>query len=106
MLTGNENHNITFTDAGKLTKKYRDTIPLNEIIGGYFGRAAIETLLAQTACVGIRYYYGINTDDKKVLVIVGVDRDGNDLADPNTNVCKEISLPCPTLCSSPNALNS
>jgi hypothetical protein len=107
MFTGNENHDIKFADAGVLTKNYRLTIPAGDTLGGFFGKAALLQILNQPNCVGIRYYYGLNANNDKVLVIVGTDANENDLVDATNNyVCKEMSVLCPPHCGNNNVLNS
>jgi hypothetical protein len=106
-MTGDENHDITFRDAGIMTAEYRRLNP-GDILGGAFGDKAILEILSQKECVGIRYYYGYDAVKReKVLVLVGVDSNDNDMVDETKgNVCKEISLLCPPRCSTPNVLNS
>lgn len=108
MFTGNEDHTISFENAGKLTKNYRNQMNPEDKKGGFFGEKAILTLLSQQDCVGIRYYYGLNEKEEKkvqVLVIVGVDKNENDLVGEKY-VCFEMALPCPDCCSNDNILNS
>ena len=106
MFTGNENHDITFADAGVMTKRYRDANQgTNPVLGGFFGKTALLALLNQTDCVGIRYYYALDSAGNKQLVLVGVNSSENDLVSRD-NLCKEMSIPCPTHCSSSNVLNS
>jgi hypothetical protein len=106
MFYGNENHDITFAAAGALTKKYRDNNPANAIKGGFFGREAIEALLAEDGCVGIRYYHGINSDNKPVIVLVATDTNENDLVNEALeHECKEMGIPCPNQCGANNILN-
>jgi hypothetical protein len=106
MFTGNEDHEITITEGGKMTRKYRSTIQPGEKLGGYFSQKALNDLLNQQGCVGIRYYYGIDSYGEHVLVLVGVDANENDLADISKNhLCMEMSIPCPNHCSTPNDLN-
>lgn len=104
-FTGHEDHEISFNDAAILTKRYRDQMSSGDCKGGYFSRDAIESLLAQDGCVGIRYYYGLDQSDTQVLVVVGVDADENDLIG-NDNVCIEMSILCPEHCGDSNILNS
>jgi hypothetical protein len=107
MFTGSEKHDIKFAAAGVMTSAYRQSVPAGEIIGGFFGREAIEEILNQHGCVGIRYYYGLDANGQKVLVLVGTDANENDLADEaNGHVCMEASIPCPNRCSTANVLNS
>lgn len=101
-FTGNEDHSITLATASEWTKAYRDANP-NSIIGHYFGGAAIEAILAQQNCVGIRIYYAINDVGVKQLVVTGVDGAGNDLYN---GVLAERSYNCPPDCSNSNPLNS
>lgn len=103
MFTGEENHDISLNDAAALTGRYRSLMGENDIKGGFFGRDAIEEVLAQTGCVGIRYYYGLSTNGKQVLVLVGANADGDDLTE---GVVLEFSVPCPAYCATNNDLNS
>jgi hypothetical protein len=105
MFTGNESHDISLQDAANLTANYRDQFAsgTNYIKGEFFGKSAIQTLLNQDECVGLRIYYGL--DDQKVqkLVIVGVLANEEDMIDGNI---LEIGSPCPPICGSSNILNS
>jgi hypothetical protein len=104
---GNEDHRIKFEDAAALTKRYRDNNPASAIKGGFFGRKAIEQILAQDECVGIRYYHGQDASGRPVIVLVGADKDENDQVDVTSgHVCREMAIPCPTQCGSNNMLNS
>lgn len=103
MFTGNENHDITLADAKKLTKAYRDKAPSGAVLGSYFSKAALETVLAQKDCVGIQHYYGEDKDGKPVLVLVGVTANGDDLTG---GMLLELGLPCPPFCKIPGPLNS
>ena len=101
--TGEEEHEISLEDASALTGRYRAQMSGTQIKGGYFGKNAILDVVGQEGCVGIRYYYGLDPDDKHVLVIVGVDSDGNDLTE---GMILEFSMPCPDYCSATNDLNT
>ena len=103
-FTGNENHDISFTNAAVMTKKYRDNNP-GAILGGFFGKTALLALLNQSNCVGISYYYGLDANGNKVLVLAGCDANENDLTGP-TNLCKEMSVLCPPHCGTNDILNS
>src|ERR1043165_1853501 len=104
-FTGQEQHDITLQEASKLTSNYRGTVPANSRLGGFFGRDAIQALLDQDGCVGIRYYYGIDDNGGKVLVVVGVTSDENDIIKAGC-VCIEAAVPCPPYCGTANVLNS
>ena len=102
-FTGNEDHSISLADAAKLTKRYRDSVPTGSTIAHFFGKDAIQAILNQENCVGIRIYYGLNTQDVKQLVAVGVTPDENDMYN---GILAEKSFICPTQCSANNPLNS
>lgn len=102
-FTGKEDHSITLEAAAKLTKKYRDSVHAQDIKGGFFGRDAIQELLDQDECVGIRYYYGLDENNVKVMVLVGAKADEDDL---DHGALKEASLLCPPRCGKNNPLNS
>ena len=103
MFTGSENHDIGMEEAAALTARYRARMQANEKQGGFFGRDAIEAILAQARCVGIRYYYGLDSENQRVLVLVGVDENENDLIQGDL---AQAALPCPPRCSENNSLNS
>ena len=103
MFDGKEDHMITLEEGREYTARYRATIEPGEKLGGFFGREAIENIMAQEEAVGIRYYYGMDESGNEVMVLVGTDEDGQDMTD---GVIAEKSLPCPPWCSNQNALNS
>lgn len=102
-LTGHEDHDITLAQAKELTTRFRNSIVEGEKIAGYFGRDAILRILNQDDCVGIRYYYGLDGDNKPVTVLVGVKENSDDIY---TGELAQMSWPCPDCCSSDNPLNS
>ena len=69
---------ISIETATEFTKSYADAHP-NENLSYHLGRNIIEQILAQPGCVGMRFYYGYNTQGQKTLVYVGMDASGNDL---------------------------
>jgi hypothetical protein len=102
-LTGHEDHNIGLQAAANMTRRYRESIEKGNKIAGYFGEDAIEAILAQDGCIGIRYYYGINDEGQKVLILVGVKANADDIYEGRI---MEMSWPCPHCCSTANPLNS
>ena len=76
-FTGNENHDITLSEASEWTANYRSANP-GATKGHYFGADAIMAILEQANCVGIRIYYAINNLGEKELILTGVDADEND----------------------------
>lgn len=104
-FTGSEQHEISFEVGGALTKKYRDQMAPGQRKGGFFGSEAIQALLNQDHCVGIRYYYGLDKNGKQELVLVGTDANENDLVGEG-NLCMDVSIPCPDRCGENNILNT
>ena len=102
-FTGQENQQIPLSQAKVLTAAFRHANPPGVKIGGYFSNNAIQSVITQVNCVGIRYYYGLDSSSNPVLVITGVDANQNDLYN---GILIEMSLPCPSYCSTPNPLNS
>jgi metal-dependent amidase/aminoacylase/carboxypeptidase family protein len=106
MFTGEEIHDIGFTEAAEITKRYRDihTEP-EDRKAVYFSKKGIQKVLDQTDCVGIRIYFGYNEEIEFEPIIVGADRYENDILHTGA-VCLDLSLPCPDRCSEANILNS
>ena len=102
-FTGNEDHSISLKDAAGLTKKYRKTAGAAAVLGGYFSKTAVQSLLDQEDCVGIKFYYGKEKVGTMQLVILGVTSAEKDLTDGEI---AERSIPCPPYCGPLNHLNS
>lgn len=101
-FTGSENHHITLPEAAEMTANFRNNHP-GETLGYFFGRDAIQAILAQPGCVGIRIYNGQDANGDRNLVITGVDASENDIY---TGELAEYGQKCPVRCSTPNPLNS
>jgi len=102
-FTGEEDHDISLEDAAALTASYRTENP-TEVKGHFFGKDAIQAILDQSTCVGIRIYYGIDSGTgEKHLVIVGADASEDDLYE---GLLAERSVSCPPYCGGSNPLNS
>lgn len=72
---------------------------LNDFNSAFFGKDAIEDVLAQTGCVGIRVvmtYDSTIQTNQKTLVVVGVDSSGNELTSGGEIYLSE--KPCPPAC--------
>lgn len=93
-FTGNEDHSISLTDASTLCANYRQNNP-GAIKAHFFGKTAIQDILNQTNCVGIRIYYGEDSGGNKQLVVVGTDANENDLTG---GYLAERSITCPPYC--------
>jgi hypothetical protein len=101
-FTGHENHDFPLDTAAAWTKNYRNA-NLGATKGHFFGKDAIDAILGQANCVGIRIYYALDENAKKHLIVVGVQPDGNDLVN---GLLAERSIDCPPTCGISNALNS
>ena len=69
--------------------------------GGHFPRAAIDEILAQPGCSGLRFYFGTKADGSTTLVFVGMDDAERDMSD---GVIVEDYYPCPPFCDATSAL--
>lgn len=100
-FTGKENHDFTLAEAAEWTKRYRDANP-GATKGHFFGKDAIQAVLNQSGCVGIRLYYALDEKNAKQLIMVGVKSDETDMYE---GLIKERSIPCPPICGGENSLN-
>jgi hypothetical protein len=103
-FTGNEGDYISLTDGSSYTAAYRAANP-GSTQGHFFGSTKIKALLAQSGCVGLRFYHGIDTNGLKQLVVVGVDKNENDLT-TGASLILDKSVLCPPNCGPANSLNS
>ncbi len=101
-FTGQENHNISLSDATKMTAAFRGKNP-NMTKASFFGRDAIERILGQEGCTGIRVYYGEDASSKMSPVLVGVTAKGDDLFNGEL---AELGGQCPPHCAEGSPLNS
>ena len=99
------NHEISFTAAGAMTKKYRDSVDRDARKALCFDKDIFATLAHQDGCERIRFYFGLDSNDELQLIIVGVDDQGNDQVGTDDQ-CYDIGDPCPSVCSTNNILNS
>ena len=102
-IYGGKDHQISLEFARQLTQNFRSKSNSQETISGLFDKETVLTVLNQSECVAMRYYHGINDEDKNVIVIVGVDKQGNDILD---GIIIEKAFPCPPFCGDINDLNS
>ena len=85
-------HKITLGQARALLARRPQGVAAR---GGHFPSEAIQAILSQPGCVGIRFYYGTNADDSTAIVLVGVDENNNDMA---TGEIIDNHYPCPPVC--------
>ena len=103
VFNGTEGEQVTLTEAAEWTANFRQTITPGETIGHFFGKDILNAILNQPNCVGIRTYYGQETDGTKNLVLTGVLENGDDM---ENGVLAERALACPPHCGKSNLLNS
>jgi len=88
--------------------KEKDVLPFCET----FSRDAFDGILSQEGCKAIRFYLGMEEDDKIVMVAVGVNDADEDMLPESEdtviieeNKIIETGYRCPTTCPPPSALN-
>jgi hypothetical protein len=47
--------------------------------GGFFWKQSIDQILAQPGCIGIRYYFGINSENQNEMILYGVNASFHDI---------------------------
>jgi hypothetical protein len=99
----NEGAIITLAEGAKMTANYRATISAGDTLAHAVGKNRITSVLNQSGCVGIRFYYAINGTGAKQLVAVGVDANGDDIT--QGLVLDELNN-YPPYCPKSNVLNT
>ena len=94
-FTGNEAENFPLATAAEWTANYRNQMTEGEPKAHFFGMNIIKDILAQSGCVGIRCYYALDEKGVQQMIMVGADKDENDLYN---GIIAEVSLPCPPFC--------
>jgi hypothetical protein len=94
-LTGSEDHSISLETAVRMTTRYRADAPAGAALAESFGRDAIAAILAHPRCVGLKIYHGVNDDGRQVVVLIGVDGDGDDITD---GYIGDNGIWCPPVC--------
>lgn len=86
---------ITVDDAVNYTHTFQENNP-DAIKSFFVGINKVNRVLGQDDCIGIRIYNGYDTQTgKNNLVLVGVDKDGEDIT---AGVIIEYLIPCPKDC--------
>ena len=96
-------HQILLAEARALIAAHRRHAAPDAEQGGYFARDAIDTLMAQPGCAGIRFYHGRRADGSATLVLVAVSTTGADMAD---GTLLENHAPCPPYCDPTSSLTT
>lgn len=69
---------IGYELGAKMIQRWHKENP-DDVLASFTGRNIIESILAQPGCTGIRMFNAINDLGIKQLVLVGVDKDGNNI---------------------------
>ncbi|KXH84895.1 hypothetical protein [Chryseobacterium kwangjuense] len=86
---------ISLDEAIKFTNSFQEQNPLQPKSFSV-GAEKIKAILQQDNCIGVRIYNGYDMDTAHVnLVLVGVNKDGEDITD---GVIVERLSPCPPDC--------
>ena len=102
-FTGKEDHSFPVQAGKEMMTAFQADNPF-ETYGWYFGREAIEWLLAQDGAVGLRIYGGFKPNGQFSPVILGVDAQGKDIYRGGSGLYKsplnsprllEKAFPCP-----------
>lgn len=70
---------VQSTNAATLTNAHSVSVSSDAVLAHYFGKDVVEKTMKQPGCVGVRTYYGKRADGKSGFVIVGIDKNGNDM---------------------------
>jgi hypothetical protein len=100
-FTGNENHTIPVEDAAAMNKRWRDANP-DQPKGVYFSQSTLNDILAQSGCVGIRFFFALTDGGDTRLTFCGVDSSENDII----GIVGNTGILCPPTCGAADALNS
>ena len=76
---GTEGSTITAQEAATLRSNYEAGISQGDILGVFMGKDLLGDILEQQGCMGIRFYFGKDDNDKLTLVLRSADKDGNDI---------------------------
>ena len=62
-----------------MTQAYQKKVSPKETRAVAYGATVIEQILAQKGCVGIRSYLAKDDAGRTTIVLIGIDKDGNDI---------------------------
>jgi hypothetical protein len=88
---------VSFQDTKDVINSSQRITASETVIAQYFGKDVVDKILAQSGCVGVRMYYGIRTNGKPGVIILGVDKYGKDIV---TGVLASPTFYCPPFCGS------
>jgi len=91
---------IGYEAGAKMAKRHYDNHP-DEAIASFMGREIIEGILSQPGCVGIRVVNGVDEIGLRKVILVGVDKDGNNILHIDTTrkgIVAGGAIICPPYC--------
>jgi hypothetical protein len=100
-FTGKEAEEFPLDTAAEWTANYRNANP-GAVKAHFIGRDLINKMLEQDGCMGLRIYYALDEKGNKQLIIVGADKDENDLYN---GIIAERTIKCPPYCPKGSPLN-
>ena len=104
-FTGKEGSFLPEARLKKFIQRHQDH---HEVRAHFFGKEILTNILNQPGCMGIRFYYGIDDQGQKALVLVGADEKGTNIWSGKAGKGKlkaavrqlggDLSYPCPPYC--------
>ena len=70
---------ISYELAGKMIKNHHDKYSTEDSCSYIIGKNALQQLMNQPNCVGIRFVDAVNESGEKTLVYVGIDEKGKNI---------------------------
>jgi hypothetical protein len=85
---GKSNAIVVFQDVKDLMKTLQPVAAPEDVMIQYFGKDVVDNILTQSGCVAARMYYGINNENRPRFIIVGINKQGNEIfASIGTSKC-------------------
>jgi hypothetical protein len=100
-FTGHEDCTVTLANASTMNESFRSNYP-TQPKGIYFSMDTLNSILAQTDCVGIRFYFALASTGQMRLTFAGVKANEDDIL----AIIGDGGLLCPPHCGVNNALNT
>jgi hypothetical protein len=88
-------------DAQRYIQNWQANPTTGNVKGGFFSIRTLLSILAQTGCIGVRYYYAKDDGGNPVLVLLG---EADNLTSLSDGVLAEDPPLCPPWCPTTNPL--
>lgn len=91
---------IAVNDADRWMTRFRDKNP-NTTLSHYFGKDSFDRIFKNQSVVGVSINYAIDDSHRPQLILIGIDRVGNQLTKysfEEGDSYEDASRPCPPLC--------